>query len=116
MDTLLLRDLVVNYHIGVPDEERRHSQRLLISVELEHDFSAAAASDDLKKTIDYYAMSRRLIAFGEGRSWKLIETLAVDIAALCTGEFGAAAATVEVKKFIIAEARYVAARVRRERE
>jgi 7,8-dihydroneopterin aldolase/epimerase/oxygenase len=69
----------------------------------------------LRETIDYYAVSRRLLAFGEGRSWKLIETLAVDIAAMVLADFGAEAVTVEVKKFIIPEARHVSVRLTRER-
>ena len=113
MDTITLCDLAVNYRIGVPDEERAQPQRLLITVEMQRDVRAAAAADDLQKTIDYYAVSRRLIRLGEGRSWKLIETLASDIARLVIGEFGAEAATVEIKKFIIAEARYVSVRLTR---
>ena len=52
-------------------------------------------------------MSQRLLRFGEGRSWKLIEKLATDIANTILIEFKPAAVTVEVKKFIIPEARYV---------
>lgn len=52
MDTITLRDLEVSYHIGVPDEERVHPQRLLISVEMETDITQAAAGDDLNHTIN----------------------------------------------------------------
>ena len=115
MDTITIRDLAVSFHVGVPEEERRDAQRLLLTVELQHDFTAAAAGDDLTKTIDYYAVTRRLNGFGEGREWKLIEKLATDIAAMLLAEFGARAATVEVKKFILPEARYISVRLARTR-
>ena len=60
MDIITLRDFEVFYHIGVPDEERVHAQRLLISVEMETDITMAAAGDDLNHTINYYAVGQRL--------------------------------------------------------
>ncbi len=113
MDTITLCDLAVSFHVGVPDEERAQSQRLQLTVEMEKDFSTAAAADDLRHTIDYHAVTQRLLRFGEGRSWKLIETLAADIATMVLQDFGAGSVTVTVKKFIIPEARYVAVRVTR---
>lgn len=115
MDRITIADLEVFYRVGVPDAERAQPQRLLLTVELELDFTAAAAGDDLTRTVDYFALSRRLLAFGEGRSWKLIETLAVDLAALTLAEFAAQAVTVEVKKFILPETRFVSVRVTRDR-
>ena len=67
MDTITLRDLEVHYHFGVPDEERVHPQRLLISVEMETDIRQAAATDDLAHTINYYAVSQRLLGLGRGQ-------------------------------------------------
>lgn len=113
MDTIIIQDLAVLFRVGVPDEERARPQKLLISVELGCDFSRAAAADDLKHTIDYHAVCKRLLGLGEGREWELIETLAVEIAQLMLEEFGARTASVEVKKFILAEPRYVAVRVER---
>ena len=115
-DTITLVDLEVHYRVGVPDAERAQAQRLLLTVEMQRDFSRAAASDDLRETIDYYAVSRRLLTFGEDRSWKLIEKLATDIAALVLADFGAEAVSVEVKKFIIPETRYVSVRMTRRGE
>ncbi|MEN9574890.1 MAG: hypothetical protein RL514_2745 [Verrucomicrobiota bacterium] len=112
-DTITLIDLEVHYHVGVPDAERAQPQRLLLTVEMQHDFTRAAAGDDLRETIDYYAVSRRLLTFGEGRSWKLIEKLAADIAVLVLADFGAEAVSVEVKKFIIPETRYISVRLKR---
>ena len=112
-DAIILVDLEVYCRVGVPDEERAKPQRLLISVRMERDFSKAASSDDLRQTIDYFSVSRRLLRLGEGREWRLIETLAVEIAELIRAEFGADRVGVEVKKFILPEARYVSVQTSR---
>jgi len=108
-------DLEVFYRVGVPDAERAQPQRLLLTVEMESDFSAAAKSDGIADTIDYYAVTQRLLKFGEGREWKLIEKLAADIADTILVEFKPLSVSVEVKKFIIPEAWYVAVSLKRER-
>ena len=113
MDTITITDLEVSYCVGVPDEERATPQRLLLTVEMTHDFRAAAVEDELGGTIDYYAVTQRLLKFGDGVHWKLIETLAVDLAQIILEDFGPRSVTVEVKKFIIPEARHVSVRVRR---
>jgi len=100
-------DLEVFYRVGVPEAERVNPQRLLLTVEMEFDFSAAAKSDNVRDTIDYFAVSQRLLKFGEGRSWKLIEKLAADVADTILSEFKPQSVTVEVKKFPIPEARCV---------
>lgn len=101
-------DLEVFYRVGVPDAERAQPQRLLLTVEMDFDFSAAAKADSITDSIDYFAVSQRLLKFGEGRSWKLIEKLAADIADLVLSEFKPRSVTVEVKKFSIPQARHVA--------
>ncbi len=100
-------DLEVLYRVGVPDAERTQPQRLLLTVEMESDFSAAAKSDGIADTINYFAVTQRLLKLGEGREWKLIEKLAADIADTVLAEFKPQSVSVEVKKFIIPEARYV---------
>lgn len=115
MDVITIADLEVHFHVGVPDAERARPQRLLLTIEMERDFADAAATDDLTKTVDYGAVSRRLVAFGDGRSWKLIETLATDIANALLTEYRPSAVAVEVKKFIVPQAQYVSVRLRRTR-
>ena len=107
MSKISIVDLEVFYHVGVPDEERAQPQRLLLSVILESDFSAAAKSDSIADTINYFSITQRLLKFGEGRSWQLIEKLAADIANLVLTEFKPQSVSVEVKKFIIPQARYI---------
>jgi dihydroneopterin aldolase len=108
-------DLEVFYRVGVPDAERAQPQRLLLTVVLESDFTAAAKSDGIADTINYYAVTQRLLKFGEGREWKLIEKLASDIADTVLTEFKPQSVSVEVKKFIIPEARYVSVSLSKKR-
>jgi len=106
-DKISIVDLEVFYRVGVPDAERAQPQRLLLTIELESDFTAAAKSDGIVDTIDYYAVTQRLLKFGEGREWRLIEKLASDIADVVLSEFKPQSVSVEVKKFIIPQARHV---------
>lgn len=107
MSKITIVDLEVFFHVGVPDEERAKPQRLLLTVEMAFDFSAAAANDRVIKTIDYYQVAQSVLKYGEGRSWKLIEKLATDLADMVLAEFHPEAVFVEVKKFVIPQARYV---------
>jgi len=107
MDTITIEDLSVYYCVGVSDEERAKPQRLLLTVEMMLDFSNAIATDDLTRTVDYHAVSLKLLRFGENRSWKLIEKLAGDIAQMILTEFSPQSVSVGVKKFIIAEALHI---------
>lgn len=107
MAKISIVDLEVFYHVGVPDEERAQSQRLLLTVEMETDFSAAVRTDSIASTINYFAVTQQLLNFGVGKEWKLIEKLAADIADMILAEFKPQTVFVEVKKFIIPQARYV---------
>ena len=111
MPTINIVDLEVFYRVGVPEAERAKPQRLLLTVELKSDFSAAARTDSIADTIDYFAVTQRLLKFGEGREWKLIEKLAADIAEMIFSGFKPQSVSVEVKKFIIPQARYVSVRL-----
>jgi dihydroneopterin aldolase len=100
-------DLEVFYRVGVPDAERAHPQRLLLTVEMESDFSMPQKTDSIADTIDYFAVSQRLLKFGDAQNWKLIEKLAVDICEMILSEFKPQSVSVEVKKFPIPQARHV---------
>jgi dihydroneopterin aldolase len=104
-------DLEVFYRVGVTDQERTQAQRLLLTIEMTFDFSAAAASDELVDTIDYYSVAQVLLHFGEDRSWKLIERLAAELAEMLLVESKPQGVSVEVKKFVVPEARHVSVTV-----
>lgn len=100
-------DLEVFYRVGVPEEERAKPQRLLLTIEMECDSSAAVRTDSIADTIDYFAVSQRLLKFGEGKSWKLIEKLAADVHEMVLSEFKPGNVSVLIKKFPIPQAGFV---------
>ena len=113
MPEISIVDLEVFYRVGVPEQERAKPQRLLLTIKMKTGFSRATKSDSIADTIDYFAVTRRLLKFGEGKSWKLIEKLAADIGRMLLKEFKPRAVAVEVKKFVIPQARYVSVLVKK---
>jgi len=99
--------LEVFYCVGVTDEERAQPQRLLVTVDMNFDFSSAAVSDRIERTINYQTVADDLLRLGEGRSWKLVEKLVDNIAERVLSEYKPQAVLVEVKKFSIPQARFV---------
>jgi dihydroneopterin aldolase len=115
MSRISIVDLEVFYCVGVSDEERAQPQRLLLTVDMNYDFSSAALCDRITETIDYFAVSQRLLQFGEGRSYQLLERVVWNIAEMVMDEFNPQSVTVEAKKFVIPQARFVSVSVMRNR-
>src|SRR5215469_9043847 len=115
MSRINIVDLEVFYQIGVTEEERAKPQRLLITVEMDSDFSSAVMTDRVEKTINYFEVAQELLKFGEKRSWKLLEKLATNLADHIMLRFRPQIVTIEVKKFPIPQARYVSVMVARTR-
>ncbi len=87
MDTIYLHDLRVDCIIGIWEWERRTTQTLTIDLDLAVDVRRAAASDDLRDTLDYKAVAKRVIAFVSASQFHLVETLTEKIAELLLSEF-----------------------------
>ena len=107
MSKITIVDLEVFYCVGVTDEERAKPQRLLLTVDMNLDFSPAAVSDRIERTINYQTVADDLLKFGEGRSWKLVERLVDKIAEHILNEYKPQSVLVEAKKFSIPQARFV---------
>jgi dihydroneopterin aldolase len=61
---------------------------LSFDIEMEFDNRKPAATDDLADTLDYKAVSKRLIQFVSESSYGLVETLAENCARIIVEEFG----------------------------
>ncbi len=115
MSKIAVVDLEVFYRVGVTEAERAEPQRLLLTVDMDFDISAAAMTDRLERTINYQAVADDLLQYGEGRSWKLLEKLVVNIADRILVEYKPEAVMVECKKFSIPQARFVSVSTSRTR-
>ena len=115
MNEIWIKGLRIRSLVGVSDEERQQEQELLVDLCIQPSSPFAYMNDDIMRTIDYDAVARRVRVFAAEGPRHLLETLAADIARLVVDEFHAVAVTVEVRKFILPETDYVAARCRLER-
>jgi dihydroneopterin aldolase len=113
---ITITDLEVSFCVGVTDEERAKPQRLLVTVDMALDFSSAATSDRIEKTINYQQVADEVLKYGEGRNWKLIERLASNLADFVLAEYHPEAVLVEVKKFSVPQARHVSVSVTKTRQ
>lgn len=115
MSKINIVDLEVFYCVGVSDEERAKPQRLLLTVEMVFDFSSAAVSDRIERTIDYHAVCQKLLAYGNERSWKLLEKLVTNLCDYILADFKAQTVNITVKKFVIPQARHVSVQLSKTR-
>jgi dihydroneopterin aldolase len=97
-DRIFLRGLAIDCTIGFIDWERRVKQRVVIDLEMSLDCRAASRRDDVADTLNYKTVAKRLIAFVEGSSFNLVETLVERIAGLILEEFGVAWVRVTLSK------------------
>jgi 2-amino-4-hydroxy-6-hydroxymethyldihydropteridine diphosphokinase len=87
MDKVFIEGLEIEALIGIYDWERRIRQPLVFDLEMAFDNRRPAASDAIGDTLDYKAVSKRLIAYVSESSFGLVETLAERCAAIVLHEF-----------------------------
>jgi dihydroneopterin aldolase len=88
MDIVYIRALRIDTVIGIYDWERRTRQAIVFDIEMSADIARAAATDAIADTLDYKAVSKRLIQFVGESSFQLVETLAERCAQIIREEFG----------------------------
>jgi dihydroneopterin aldolase/2-amino-4-hydroxy-6-hydroxymethyldihydropteridine diphosphokinase len=80
MDAIKITNLEIFAKHGVFPEEKKHSQRFLVSASLFTDIRNAGKTDNLARTIDYGLICDAIKNFMEGSSLNLIETIAEKLA------------------------------------
>ena len=98
MDIIFLHELKIETVIGIYDWERRVKQSVIFDLDMGADIAKAATSDDIKDTLNYKAVAKRLIEFVGGSKFFLVETLAERVAALILVEFPVPWVRVRVNK------------------
>lgn len=87
MDIIYLHDLKIECIIGIWEWERRLKQTVILDLDMAADIRRAAASDKIEDTLNYKAVSKRLVEFVGGSQFQLVETLAEKIAEILLAEF-----------------------------
>jgi len=88
LDIVYIRELRIETVIGIYDWEREVRQVVSIDLDMATDIRKAAATDDVEYCLNYKSVAKRLIAFVEGSEFKLVETMAEQIAGIVQIEFG----------------------------
>ena len=88
MDIVFIRELRADTIIGVYDWERSVRQSVVLDLEMAADNHSAAVADKIEDTLDYAAVAARVLAYIEGSEFRLIESLAEEVAAIVRQEFG----------------------------
>jgi len=98
MDVVFIEDLRIETVIGIYDWERKIKQIVALDLEMAFDNRKPAASDRIEDTLDYKAVSKRLITFVESSHFELVETLAERCAEIVQHEFGVAWLSLKLSK------------------
>ena len=114
-DEIVIQELELLGSVGVTEEERGQPQRLVASLVLCAPNHFGNVEEDLSRTVDYAKVCAELRRFVAGRSCRLIETLAQEMAGHVLQSFDVSRVELELRKFVLPETRYVAVRIVRER-
>lgn len=88
MDIVFIEHLAIETVIGIYDWEREIRQTVTLDLEMAFDNRIPAKSDAIIDTLDYKAVSKRLISFVGAAEFGLVETLAEHCAQIVLDEFG----------------------------
>lgn len=97
-DRITLTGLEVFAHHGVFEFEREQGQRFIIDAEVSVDLRAAAAGDELARTVHYGHLAEAILAAVANDPVDLIETLAERVANVALGFAGVNEARITVHK------------------
>lgn len=87
MDIVFVDGLRIDALIGIYDWERRAKQPVVLDLEMAFDNRVPAATDQITDTLDYKAVSKRLMQFVGDSDFGLVETLAERCAEIVLREF-----------------------------
>lgn len=95
-DLLTIKALQVSTTIGVYAWEQRIKQQLLLDICIPMDFSTC--EDELSHTLDYDVLCKKITQFLEHNCFRLIETVANQVADLIKKEFNITEVSITVNK------------------
>ena len=112
-DQIHIEQLEISTRIGVPEKERATPQRLTVSISFWPYQQTRDVADKIDQTVNYSAVAEETKSFVRDQSVNLIETLADRLAAHLLKTFPIQKVVVELRKFVLEDAKYVSATVTR---
>jgi dihydroneopterin aldolase len=97
-DCVFVRGLEFEGNHGYSAAERRGTRRFRVNLTLEQDLAAAARSDRIGDTVDYWKVSEIAVALGTKSTYRLLEALAGAIGAKIQELYPRAQVVVELEK------------------
>ena len=98
MDIIYLHDLAIECVVGAWDWEREILQTVYVDLDMAWDIEQAGQRDELEYTLNYRDISKAVSALVIERKFKLVETMAVEIAALLKDDFAVPWCRVRINK------------------
>jgi dihydroneopterin aldolase len=98
IDSVFVRGLEFEGNHGYSAAERRGTRRFRVNLTLELALGAAAASDSIRDTVDYFKVSEIVVSLGTKSTFRLLEALAGAIAAKIQELYPRAAVSIELEK------------------
>lgn len=98
MARIRITNLRLRTIIGAHDWERKVQQDVVVNITLDYDATKAIASDDLRKTVDYKALTKQIVKEVEASRFFLLEKLSGGILDIVTAHPAVREAAVRVDK------------------
>ena len=115
-DQIHIEELEVFSRVGVTENERAAPQRLIFTITVWPTVSFDDLDDDISRTVNYSAIAAMAREFAREQSYKLIETLSRQLASRLLKEFPVNRVRIELRKFVLPEAKHVSVTLVREAE
>jgi dihydroneopterin aldolase len=112
-DEIHIEQLDIFTRIGVPEEERAKPQRLTVSISFWPYQRTSDLADHIERAVNYSAVAEETKNFMRDQSVNLIETLADRLASHLLKSFPIQKVTIELRKFVLQDAKYVSVTVTR---
>ena len=97
-DSIFIEGIKFHGFHGLTRMEREVGVRLAVDVVLELDLEPSGRHDDVRRTIDYRKVHKRVVEIGRGDSHKLLESYAVALLDALFSEFSVDRISVTVRK------------------
>ena len=112
-DEIHIEQLDVFTRIGVPEEERTNPQKLTVSISFWPYKQTGDLADHIEQAVNYSTVAEETKNFVRDQSVSLVETLAERLASHLLKTFPIQKVTIELRKFALQDAEYVAVTVTR---